>query len=129
MTLCLMLQPRSMSGFCIFCWPHLGLTDYDEGKPIAQLPQVRHQVHQNQKLKETQTAAAHSQFTWSEQILCITFRRTGKSERCQTPNKAVGVSRYVPRWTLLGRDMGHPHPRRKGMWLARRTRLAVCHVT
>lgn len=87
-----------MSRFCISAGLRPSLTDYNQGKAIAQLPQVRHQVHQNQQLKEqqqdTQSHSVARSVGVSEQILCIIFRRT--VGRCQTPNKGVGVSRYAP---------------------------------
>lgn len=93
-----MFQPCSMSRFCISAGLRPSLTDYNQGKAIAQLPQVRHQVHQNQQLKEqqqdTQSHSVAKSVGVSEQILCIIFRRT--VGRCQTPNKGVGVSRYDP---------------------------------
>lgn len=46
-----MFQPCGMSTFCISAGLCPSLTDYNQGKAIAQLPQVRHQVRQNQKLK------------------------------------------------------------------------------
>lgn len=45
------LHPCSFSFCAQLRW---NLTDYNQGKAIAQLPQVRHQVRQNQKLKEQQ---------------------------------------------------------------------------
>lgn len=49
-----MLQPCRTSTFCISAGLRPSLTDYNQGKAIAQLPQVRHQVHQNQQLQEQQ---------------------------------------------------------------------------
>lgn len=121
------------------------LTDYQQGKAIAQRPQVGHQVHQNQKLtarEERDTnrstksvltlhhlniGAFSLQRAASQPAALHNNRRNWEYEGVKLPIRVLGFP-ITSHWMWLGPDMGHPH-RRKGMWMPLRNPLAVCHVT
>lgn len=71
-----------ISHSCRLCFSaEWNLTDYNQGKAIAQLPQIRHQVHQNQKLKqETQSQLASAGKSSASSLEGVGSRKVSNSK-------------------------------------------------
>lgn len=98
--------------FCI-------LTDDEHSQAVAQASQVRHQVHQDQKLRP------------GEERQPVSRRHFHLNKHQKEQKLLIRVSGFPlsSHWTQGGLDMGHPRHIRKGMCECPRTSPRVsCHI-